>query len=91
MYPNCLLQAMFWCFPPGSEALLRSSCWHGSPPLPVVATNVGGTGGEMVNDGETGYLVPPGDSLLLGDHLKRVLEDPEQVRSMIWWRCARGA
>lgn len=42
--------------------------------LPVVATAVGGTP-EVVVDGETGLLVPPGDPLALADKLEKLLED----------------
>jgi len=42
--------------------------------LPVVATNVGGTG-EIVNDGETGLLIPPNDLPALVRALERLIED----------------
>lgn len=41
---------------------------------PVVATAVGGTP-EVVVDGETGFLVPPGDVEALADSLDRLLTD----------------
>jgi len=44
--------------------------------LPVVASNVGGLG-ELVVDGETGLLVPPGDPKALGEALGRLIEDRE--------------
>jgi glycogen synthase len=44
--------------------------------LPVVATNVGGLP-EVVEDGVTGILVPPGNSQELGDAILRLLRDPE--------------
>jgi glycosyltransferase involved in cell wall biosynthesis len=43
--------------------------------LPVVATAVGGTP-EVVIDGETGLLVPPGDSAALAAAVTRCLRDP---------------
>jgi glycosyltransferase involved in cell wall biosynthesis len=43
---------------------------------PVVASRVGGVP-EVVRDGETGFLVPPGDVQALRDALERVLGDPE--------------
>lgn len=44
--------------------------------LPVVASNVGGLP-ELVEDGVTGLLVPPGDVKALADSLTRLLRDPE--------------
>jgi glycosyltransferase involved in cell wall biosynthesis len=43
--------------------------------VPVVATGVGGTP-ELVNDGETGLLVPPGDEEKLVEALARLVRDP---------------
>lgn len=48
---------------------------------PVVATRVGGTP-ELVADGETGLLVPPGDVEALAAALRRVLEDDELARRL---------
>jgi glycosyltransferase involved in cell wall biosynthesis len=44
--------------------------------LPVVATNVGGLP-EVVEDGVTGILVPPGNAKALADALVRLLRDPD--------------
>jgi glycosyltransferase involved in cell wall biosynthesis/uncharacterized membrane protein len=43
--------------------------------LPVVATNVGGVS-ELVGDGATGFLVPPGDAKALAAALERLRRDP---------------
>jgi len=42
--------------------------------LPVVATEVAGIG-ESVRDGDTGYLVPRGDVVVLQDRIRRLLTD----------------
>jgi glycogen synthase len=52
-------------------AVLVEALWAG---LPVVASRVGGVP-EIVRDGETGILVPPGDPRALAAALNRVLGD----------------
>ncbi|MEM2125321.1 MAG: glycosyltransferase family 4 protein [Candidatus Methanosuratincola sp.] len=47
----------------------------------VVATAVGGTS-EAVQDGETGFLVPPGDPAALAEAIQRVLADPGLAQKM---------
>ena len=49
--------------------------------LPVVATAVGGVP-EVVLDGETGFLVPPGDSKRLAAALARLVDDAGLRRSL---------
>jgi glycosyltransferase involved in cell wall biosynthesis len=46
--------------------------------LPIVATAVGGVR-EIVDDGITGSLVPPGDELALTTALRKTLADPGAV------------
>jgi glycosyltransferase involved in cell wall biosynthesis len=48
---------------------------------PVVCTAVGGIT-EIVNDGETGYLVPPKDPAQVAARLVRLLSDPQAARRM---------
>jgi len=48
---------------------------------PVVASRVGGIP-EVVVDGETGWLVEPGDATALGQALREALADPERARRM---------
>jgi glycosyltransferase involved in cell wall biosynthesis len=49
--------------------------------LPVVATNVGGIP-EQVEDGRTGYLVRPGDTMAMAERLGVLLSDPEACEEM---------
>jgi len=48
---------------------------------PVVATRVGGIK-EVVEDGTTGLLVPPGDSARLGKAIAKIIEDPALAAQM---------
>jgi colanic acid/amylovoran biosynthesis glycosyltransferase len=45
--------------------------------LPVVSTSIMGIP-ELVRDGETGALVPPGDADALADGLARLIDDPQE-------------
>ncbi len=49
--------------------------------LPVVSTPVGGIG-EIVVDGETGILVPPGDEVAIAEAIERLLRD-ENLRQRL--------
>lgn len=60
------------CFP---MALLEAM----AAGLPAVCTAVGGLP-EMVEDGVTGYLVPPHDPVALAGRLLALLRDPERAR-----------
>jgi len=48
---------------------------------PVVATNVGGAR-EAIIEGETGYLVQPGDEETMAARITELLRNPERARSM---------
>lgn len=48
---------------------------------PVVATDVGGAR-EMIEEGETGYLVPAGDDGRLAARVAALLAEPERARRM---------
>ncbi|MBZ0129771.1 MAG: glycosyltransferase [Rhodobacteraceae bacterium] len=49
--------------------------------LPVVATRIAGVA-ELVEDGISGFLVPPGDEAALADKLAILLADPARRRAM---------
>ncbi len=48
---------------------------------PVVASGVGGVD-SVVEDGETGLIVPPADSAALAESVARLLADPPAARRM---------
>ena len=51
-----------------------------SAAVPVVATKVGGNP-ELVEDGQTGFLVPVGDPVGIADAISRLLDQPEMARA----------
>jgi glycosyltransferase involved in cell wall biosynthesis len=78
------------------ELLSRAACfvlasdYEGSPlavieamaaGVPVVATGVGGVP-ELVADGETGFVVPPGAASALAAAVEAVLSDPARARRL---------
>lgn len=54
--------------------------------IPVVATDVGGIR-EIVRSGETGLVVPPGDSKALGDALRAALANGHEMGSAARSHC----
>jgi glycosyltransferase involved in cell wall biosynthesis len=49
--------------------------------IPVVASRVAGVQ-ELVEDGVTGYAIPPGDVVTLTDRMVRLMDDPASARAM---------
>lgn len=64
----------FFLFLSIKEGLPYSVLEAGAAGLPVIATGVGGIP-EIIEDGESGYLVAPGDTIAIVDALERVIED----------------
>lgn len=67
--------------PKANEGLSNSILEYMAAGLPVVATDCGGNR-ELVKDGETGFLVQPGDSEAAAAAIDRLLSDPELAERM---------
>lgn len=68
-------------FPSLEEGLgiaLIEACMVGKP---YVATNVGGIP-EIIKDGKSGFLVPPSDSVTLGEKIVLLLENNEKYKKL---------
>jgi glycosyltransferase involved in cell wall biosynthesis len=65
----------------GVEGFSNSIIEYMAAARPVVATDVGGAA-EAVEDGETGYVVKPGDEEALAARVVELLDDPEKARAM---------
>jgi glycosyltransferase involved in cell wall biosynthesis len=65
----------------GSEAVSRVTLEWLAAGRPVVATRVGGIP-ELVDDGQTGFLVPPRDPAALAEAISVLLADDERRRAM---------
>ncbi|MNY22107.1 putative glycosyltransferase EpsD [compost metagenome] len=70
-----LLAADVFCLPSLLEGLPLSAAEAMAARLPIVATRVGGVP-EIIQDGVTGYLVPPRDPAALAERLVALLADP---------------
>ncbi|MGH9360067.1 MAG: glycosyltransferase, partial [Terriglobia bacterium] len=64
-----------------SESLSNAIIESMAAGLPAVATRVGGNP-DLVCDGETGFLIPPGDAASLADALDRLLTSPDLRRDL---------
>jgi glycosyltransferase involved in cell wall biosynthesis len=73
--PELLGTAEIFVLSTRSEGLPLSILEAMATGLPVIASDVGGVP-ELVIDGETGLLVPPGDPDALAAAIRRLLEDP---------------
>lgn len=74
-------RADIFCLPslaePSASVLAEAAAFG----LPIVGTRVGGTP-ERVVEGETGWLVPPGDARALECALEKLVTDAEMARQM---------
>ena len=65
----------------GVEGFSNSIIEYMAAARPVVATDVGGAR-EAVTEGETGYIVAPGDDIAMADRIISLLQEPEKARAM---------
>ena len=73
-----------------SEGLSNAVIEYMTCGKPSICTSVGGNS-EVIVDGETGFLIPPGDVAVLTDRLDRLLSDPALAEAMgDRARCAAG-
>jgi len=79
--PALLAGCDVFCLPSRAEGLPLVVLEAMAQGKPVVATAVGGTP-ELVVDGVTGVLVPPGDARALADALSALLTDTDRARRL---------
>lgn len=70
-----------FCLPSRSEGFSNALLEAMACGLPCVATRVGGNA-EAIEDGVSGFLVPPQDPELAADRILRLLRRPEEARRM---------
>ncbi len=74
--PSLLAAADIFVLSSDSEGLSCSILEAMAAGLPVAVTDVGGNA-ELVTHGENGFLIPPGDSARLTQHLRALLSDAQ--------------
>ena len=79
--PQHLARADIFVLPSRSEGFSNAIIEAMAASLPVVATSVGGNS-EAVEDGVTGFVVPPEDPAALADAVMRLLTNPSRSKAM---------
>jgi glycosyltransferase involved in cell wall biosynthesis len=65
-------------WPDPSPGVVREGMYKGKA---LIATNIGGTP-EMISDGQTGLLVPPGDVAALAQAMQTLIDQPQRCAAM---------
>ncbi len=81
LVPRLLAASSIGLLPSETEALPTTLIEAAACGRPVVATTVGGIA-EIVDDGQSGLLVPPGDRTRLADAVVQLLADPVRCAAM---------
>ena len=79
--PQYLSAADIFVLPSRSEGFSNAIIEAMAACLPVVATEVGGNA-EAVQEGISGFVVPPEDATTLAEAIARLLSDPSRARAM---------
>lgn len=77
--PAILARSSLFVLPSKTEGISLTLLEAMACGLPVVATRAGGNG-EVVQDGQTGWLVPVGDPEQLASAIQRLRRDPSEAR-----------
>jgi len=77
--PSVLRQASLFVLSSRTEGISLTLLEAMSSGLPVVATQVGGNA-EVVQHGQTGWLVPAGDPAVLAEAVERLWRNPDECR-----------
>jgi glycosyltransferase involved in cell wall biosynthesis len=80
-FPALLAAADAFVLPSRSEAFPNGAIEAMAAGLPVVASAVGGLL-DLIDDGRTGRLVPPGDPEALAAALRTLIEHPAEAAAM---------
>ena len=76
-----LAEADLFVLPSRSEAFPNAVLEAMAAGLPIVASGVGGIL-ELIDDGRTGVLVPPGDAVVLAEQLHRLMIDAPRAERL---------
>lgn len=73
---NLFFSSDIFCLPTLGDCLPMVLAEAGAAALPTISTSIAGTP-EIIGDGETGFLVPPGDVKALTSALQHLIENPD--------------